>query len=481
MGVVCGPVLEIHHGAVVRRTVSPEARRRGDRQDSDRRASVKKRLHAVPFHPARLPFFYGYAIVALTVIGMLMSVPGQTMGVSAFTDYLIRDLRITRVNLTTAYMIGTILSSLMLPWAGRMYDRFGARILAVAAGGGLGVTLLLLTASPSVVGRLGSWLPWAGHTVVGLFVMSACFFLLRFFGQGTLTMTSRNMLMKWFERHRGLANGFCSVFVAFGFSLSPQVLNGMIDVFTWQGAWQVLAAVIGIAFCAVAAIFFRDNPEECGLMPDGRRAPASDQPEEKEHAGRQFTLAEARRTYSFWVFVVALALLGLYYTAFTFHVASIFEEAGRTRGEAFAVFFPASVISVSVSFISGWASDRVRLKYLLMTMLAGMLVSMLGICTLEYPLGKIAIIVGNGVAVGHLGLLGSVTWPTFYGREHLGAISGFGMAATVFGSAIGPWMFSLSLSATHSYAASSMICMVVAALLLACAVRANGPQAPAAE
>ena len=282
--------------------------------------------------------------------------------------------------------------------------------------------------------------------------------------------------MQWFERRRGLANGVSGVFVSFGFSLSPRVLDAMINQFTWRGAWQVLGGVIGLAFCLFVLVFFRDTPEGCGLEPDGGPAGKESNARPKAVVTRPYTLAEARRVYSFWVFIIALGLLGLYYTAFTFHVASIFEEAGRDRVDAFSVFFPASIISVTVSFLTGWLSDRVKLKYLLMTMLVGTALSLLGLCCLQAPWGKGVLILGNGMAIGHFGLLGGIVWPTFFGREHLGEISGFNMAAMVFGSAIGPWLFSLSLDATGSYRCSSLICFAIVAALFVGAFRADNPQ-----
>ena len=37
--------------------------------------------------------------------------------------------------------------------------------------------------------------------------MALSFFALRFLGQGVMTLATRNMLVKWFETRRGLANG----------------------------------------------------------------------------------------------------------------------------------------------------------------------------------------------------------------------------------------------------------------------------------
>ncbi|MFP4704359.1 MAG: hypothetical protein ACLFMV_06085, partial [Spirochaetaceae bacterium] len=60
------------------------------------------------------------------LVGMMASFPGQTVGVSAFTDELIRSLSLSRVHMSLAYLIGTISSAALLTPAGKLYDRRGA-------------------------------------------------------------------------------------------------------------------------------------------------------------------------------------------------------------------------------------------------------------------------------------------------------------------------------------------------------------------
>ena len=96
----------------------------------------------IPFAPKRCPFFYGWVIVAVATITTVASVPGQTMGVGVFTDDLILSLGLSRVQLSTAYMIGTIGSSFVLPVAGNLIDRLGVRFMVVIAATGLGLSLV---------------------------------------------------------------------------------------------------------------------------------------------------------------------------------------------------------------------------------------------------------------------------------------------------------------------------------------------------
>ena len=425
-----------------------------------------------PFSPARWPFFYGWTVLVFGALGILMSVPGQTMGVSAFTDHLLVALPLTRVQLSTAYMLGTIASALILTPAGKVYDRFGARIVAPSTAIALGIVLMGLSRADDTARGISHLLTGASPTFVAFSVMVGGFFLLRFFGQGVLTMVSRNMVMKWFDRRRGLANGLTGVVVAMGFSGAPLALDSLIRKFRWDGAWLALGLFIACVFSVVAFVFFRDNPEQCGLLPDGAPGTAED----RVSAHRQFTLPEARRTYVFWIFCLSLAMFALYVTAFTFHIVSLFKSAGMERREALGIFLPVSILAVSVHLTAGWLSDRIPLKVLLITMLAALTLSMAAVAGLAPGLTVGLLIVGNGVGGGLFGLLSAITWPTFFGREHLGAVAGLSLAVAVFHSAIGPWVFSQSFALTGSYRGAAMACVAITVLLLIGAFKADNPQ-----
>ena len=94
-----------------------------------------------PFSPKRFPFFYGWIVVFAGTLAVVFSIPGQTMGFSVFTDVLIQELGLTRVQLSMAYCIGTVISGLSLPYFGRLYDRLGARRMIVYSSFATGLVL----------------------------------------------------------------------------------------------------------------------------------------------------------------------------------------------------------------------------------------------------------------------------------------------------------------------------------------------------
>jgi MFS family permease len=437
--------------------------------------NIKQQWNNLPIQPKKIPFFYGWVILFAATVGVLVSAPGQTMGVATFTDYLLENIHINRNQLSFAYMIGTIASSLLLTYAGKMYDKYGARWIGMGISLVLAIVLLLLSQSDRIIHFFVKGESSAFYAPFAIAVLLLLFFALRFSGQGVLTMVSRNMLMKWFIARRGLVNGISSVFVAFGFSLAPLTFDVFIQETSWRWAWMIMAIGIGIFFTLFVFIFFRDNPEDLEMIPDGE-IHGNKEKNVIIKPFRQFSLKEARKTLTFWLFAIPLAIYALYITGFTFHLISIFEDAGMSREKALEVFIPVSVISVILSLLGGYISDKVRLKYLLTLLIFGQVIALLSLAFLNDNVFYYGYILGNGIASGLYNVLMAVTWPRYYGRENLGKITGFVMAIIVFASALGPTLFSLSYTKMGSYSFSIIGLTVIVVLFFILSFRANNPQ-----
>lgn len=434
----------------------------------------KQKANTFPFNPSKLPFFYGWVIVVVATIGVLVSAPGQTMGVSTFTDYLLENIGISRDQISTAYMFGTITSSFILTFAGKIYDKYGARWVSMGASILMALVLVLLSQSDRIIKQVAvnSSSAYAG---VSISILIFFFFMLRFSGQGVLTMVSRNMLMKWFIAHRGLVNGISSVFISLGFSIAPLTFDMLIQGTSWRSAWLLMAVGSGLIFACFAFVFFRDNPEDIGLLPDGQKH-ANKQHNVIIKPFKQYTLHEARKGLTFWLFAIPMAIYALYVTGFTFHLVSLFGEAGIAREKALAIFIPVSFISVSFALVGGWISDRIKLQYLLWILLFGEGVALFSLANLNEGIFFYMFIIGNGVASGIYNVLMAVTWPRFYGRNNLGRITGFVMALIVFGSALGPVIYSFSLSQTGTYSFGIYFLLAIILTVSFFAIKAHNPQ-----
>lgn len=434
------------------------------------------KFSTIPFHPAKFPFFYGWWVLLIGTIGVLMSAPGQTIGVSTFTDSLIEALNISRDRLSWAYMIGTILSSTLLTRAGRFYDRFGARpvamIAAVCLAGGLFYLSQIDQIAIFMTQQIGVSLHWTSFVGVLL-----GFLTIRFFGQGVLTLVSRGMMMKWFDRRRGFALGFSNFFMAIGFSFAPLSFEWLIQDYGWRGAWQFIAILLAVVCPIFIFIFFRNDPVDAGLKPDGKMSQKRQDRPQRFITSRNFNLNEARSSFSFWVIAALLAMNGLYKTGFAFNIVSIFEQVGDTRAQAVQIFpWIAGVAGVSTLIFSS-VSDYIKIKYLLFAKAIAAFIALYGFIYLETgKLAYYALIIGNGVTTSLYGVIGAVVWIRFYGKLHLGAILGQVMMLTVFSSALGPILFSKSFTTFSSYDVAGWICLAVFLLLFISAFFVKNPQ-----
>lgn len=427
------------------------------------------------FNISRLPFFYGYIIAIAGTIGVWSSMPGQTIGVSIFTDPVKDALGLSRNQFSASYMIGTLISSFMISGAGRLFDKYGARTLAAIAALILACSLFLASVSHHIVNIIQSFLS-INHWLIPFFLMIIIFFILRLSGQGVLTMASRNMIMKWFERYRGRVNAFKSLSISLGFSISPLLLNQLISEHEWYGAWRIMGVGLIVMFFVII-LLYRDKPENHGLKPDGKLSKkAAKAKKNKEDEQVDFKPKEAFRTRAFWMYSLMLSFNSFFITGYTFHIVSIFKSVGYERAEAISVFIPISIIAVTFSLLFNFLSDWIRLKIILYIKIIGGFMSILGLALLSHKFGLCLFILGTGIMAGLFSVLNSVTWPQLYGRQYIGSISGKALSMAVFASALAPMIFSLSYSIINTYTGVSIISFFFLTFVAIGALKANNPK-----
>ncbi len=427
----------------------------------------------IPFSPSKFPLNYGWVILGAGIIGVIISIPGQTMGVSVFTDFLIDALELNRLELSNAYLIGTLCSATLLTRVGKLYDHYGSRVIAMGAAGIMAITLVLISVADKLVDTVNNLFFDSPSTYISFSIITICFFLLRFSGQGVLTMVSRTMIMKWFIENRGFANALSGISVSFGFSIAPGIFNGMIETTGGKTTlWQL--AILAICFIFFAFLFYRDNPKDCQCLPDGGRPLFINKNKKQSLPTQDYSLQAAKKTYVFWVFTLTIVLYALYNTAITFHIADIFGRANMNRETAFNIFVPSAFIALFFHFFGSWISDYIQLKYLLLLQLLAIIFSAFSLIFLAtQPLCYYTLIFATGMLGGLNGVLANVSWPRFFGLTHLGAISGFAMSWVVAGSAIGPALFSFVEQQTQSYDLGYYGVIILAMLLFGLGWKAN--------
>ena len=235
----------------------------------------------------RLPFFYGWLIVAVVFVTMGIGVNART-AFSLLFPPILEEFRWDRGVTAGAFSFGFVVSAILSPVLGRMMDRVGPRAVMELGVGLMAAGLLLAPLTRE---------PWHLYLTLGVLVGggSVC---LGYSGQSLF-------LPNWFVRRRGLAIGIAFAGVGVGsITLLPWV-QLVIEGAGWRAACMAMGTLLLVVLAPIN-LLLRKRPEDMGLRPDGDAAPSSSAAPPPSNvvneawAAVDWTLGRAMRTAPFW-------------------------------------------------------------------------------------------------------------------------------------------------------------------------------------
>ncbi len=360
---------------------------------------------------------------------MFATSPGQTFVISNFNGPVGESLDMVASTLAGAYLIGTLMSAASLTYAGRLADRIGPRHMMGFASVGLVVA------------------GFAFSRADGFVSLAFAFYLLRFFGQGALSLASSHALALRFDAKLGSIEGLKGAVFSGAIALMPPVALAAISTYGWrEAAWMLPSGAGLVAFVSAYVLMDRDPKVE----------PASESPKPDSDGGPgqgevSFTLPEARRTRSFFVLVGSSAFTGATLTVVHFHLQVLLREAGMGEATAAATFSSFAAAGFCATLLGGVLVDRTRPAPILGTGLALLLGGIAGTALAPGVVLAHAGMATLGLGHGLIGAVAGTTLARFFGKAHHGAIRGASATAVVAGAACGPYLVGLVAEQIGSY------------------------------
>jgi MFS family permease len=393
--------------------------------------------------------FYGWVMVLVAATGYFASGPGQSHMFSVFITPLSEDLGLSRTSISSAYAAATLVAAFGLPYVGRLIDRIGMRLVVLAATGLLGLAAI------------------AFGQVRNLVMLALLFGALRFLGQGTLMLSSANLVSQWFHKQRGFALSLMGLGFSLSIALHPPFAQWLIDQVGWRQAWLWLGLLTWALYLPLVYFLVQNKPEDIGLRPDGGVAGAAGQAGSSGDAQTGLTSGEAVRTAAFWIIALSLASFAMLVTALFFYQVSIFESQG-INPQIGARIFPVSAVTMVLALpLFGRLLDRLPTKPIFAGALLLMTAAMLALARADDLTSAMIYAVIFGLSNASIHALMAYVWPRFFGRRHLGSIQGTATTIMVVGASIGPLPFGAAFDLTGSYrlalivlAAQPVICSI---------------------
>ena len=405
---------------------------------------------------ARLPFFYGWLIIAGAFVTMAIAVTSRT-AFSLLLPPLIDEFGWDRALASGAFSFGFLVSAIISPLTGRFIDLYGPRLLIAAGvcitGGGLLLAPLITSA-------------WHLYLTIGIFVGA---------GANLMSYTAHStFLPNWFVKRRALAIG-----IAFsGVGIGAITLLPWFQRLILESGWRTACWSMGLLLVIVVSPFVflaRKQPEDVGLSPDGdATGDAANAAREVSNivdpvwAATNWTLASAMRTKRFWLIFAGYFCSMFAWYAVQVHQTKYLTEIGfAPLTAAWALGFVA-VVAIPGQILLGALSDRIGREWIWSTGCLGLALSYAALIALEtsptMPLLWAMVLAQGFLGYSLTSVFGAIVAEIFEG-PNFGSIFGAVNVAMLAGGAAGPWFAGVLYDAagTYLYAWALAITLCIAA------------------
>jgi sugar phosphate permease len=395
----------------------------------------------------RSRFFYGYVIIGLCFANMLV-MRGVNGAFGVYYLALLDEFSWSRSDGASIASINFIVYAIASPTVGWAFDRLGPR--------------LLMPLGAALVG-IGMQLSSLAHSLLGLYVS---FGVLIAMGQGGIGFAAHNALIShWFVRRRATAIGIASMGQGMGALIMVPVTQYLIGAIGWRWTFVVSGTAVLLLLAPANALFQRRAPADVGQFPDGDAAPPTDRDTraESRSTGRDWTLADALRSFPFWCITIGHLALGTALFMINTHAIAHFVAVGYEKLAASFYFGLIGFIRVGATVFWGAVSDRLGRSP---TYSIAVLVTLAGTASMiamthgasAWLVYLTILLYGVGHSAGNP-TYGAVIADNFAGPK-IGFMFGLLEISFGIGSAFGSWFGGYLFDTTGSYVWALIVCLL---------------------
>ena len=360
------------------------------------------------------------AQVAATSFLALFAIVGLALyGLPFFYDFMVRDFGWSRAQVTSGNALSKLLVGPLFGFlAGWMVDRFGPRRLMVAG---------ILMAGIALVG-LGMI-----HTLAGFYL----FYLFNALGNvcgGPLP--NQVLLSRWFTAARGRAMGFAYLGIGLGGALVPFLAVWLTRAVGWQGALQVLGALI-IVVALPLALFVREAPQATSTTSTNIDRPP---------------IGPVLGAPAFYLLLVG-SMCSIAAVGGTNQHLKLFLSLDHAYSQAGAAQIASLVLASSLvgRLGAGWLADRFAKKYvmLLIYSLVGSAIPLLFLTGVRASIYLFAVVFGLGLGGEYMVI--PLMAGELFGVRVLGRTMGVVLTGDGIAEAVAPWVVGRMHDVSGSY------------------------------
>lgn len=375
--------------------------------------------------------FYGWWIVAASFFIALYVAGIIFYGFTAFFEPLVQEFGWSYTEVSIGASLRGLEMGLLAPMIGFLVDRFGSRKLVLFGVITVGLGLILISQTRSLI------------------TLYSGFLLLSLGAGGCASVVLYTAVANWFKRHVSRALGIAACGFGAGGVMVP-IIPWLIDTYDWRTALIILAFGMWV-FGIPLALVIRDKPEQYGYLPDGGVMPIANPDSLTASEDIETSFSNIIKGRTLWLISLAEAIRWIILTAVVIHIMPYLSSIGIPRSSAALVAAAVPLISLTGRFGFGWLGDMFDKRYL---MAITYFLTGIGMIALSFASAGIVIfifVIFFSVALGGGVTLRGAMLSDYFGRRSFGKALGIIMGASAVGSIIGPTLAGLTFDTTGSY------------------------------
>lgn len=342
------------------------------------------------------------------------------------------NVGVSEISLYTSIMY--IVVTILLPFAGRILNRFDIRYILTIAG-------VINAVAFGLMGTYNSVVPFY---ISGVALGIGSTFLI----YGSIPLIMNN----WFKAKAGTSLGFAMAFMGVGGAIFAQVTGVLIESIGWRQTYMALGVIVALLILPFTIFVIRSKPEQLNMKAYGEEEVNLENTKVDKDPETGVDRSTALKSPAFYLVLLFTGLFGLASTV-SFHVPNFVESVGFTAAMAATGVTCVTIGQTGGKFMLGAINDRFGIKSALFVGIGG---GMIGVVALlisdSFGIGMLYL----GALLFGIGFSGSTLLPpvvireVFGGRDYASIYTTI-MSASTLGVAVGTTLFSYLYDTSGSY------------------------------
>jgi len=388
------------------------------------------------FIQKKIPFYYGWIIVAGSGSTMFVRNAAATLTIAVFVYPMSEDLGWSRTLIVGASSLAGILSVFISPLSGYLIQKYGSKKILFSSVLLLGLTTLLISRTFSPI------------TFYILFAIGRIIF------SSPIQIGASTVVTKWFVNNRGKATGILGLLHSLGMGLFPLFAQLIMNLDgnnldSWRLSWLWIGVSVWIISFPLVFFTMIDDPKKLNIKESKYLSQNTQKTSDRNESS--ISLKGAFKSKAFWLLSMVGFLTYFIHTGVNIHQAAYLIDKGLNPLIAASALTIMALGTGFGSVITGWATDKFSSKtvYFFGSLWLG--ISAILFLFVSSVLSAYIVAFLFGMALGGLLVIPPVLLADIFGKDNIGAIRGYTEPFVSAGQAIGGISAGLIYDLSGSY------------------------------